>query len=599
MRAEEKNILYRANLTSTPIWLVAMTLEYFIFDLAGHSPWWTAWLVACYGGVALRMGSSWIGLKRKTALVHRLMISSLVLCGSLFALPVLFVHPLSDPHMMFLIALVLSIATSGAHTLALSRIGLLVWVVPSFGSFIFRMAAMSPDLYPAYTTDLRVAMIIGCVLYGSLLILLGLGSARRIRHTLDLQESLKQANRENRRRAREAEAATSAKSDFLAMMSHEIRTPLNGVLGMAQALSQEQLGERQREQVETIIDSGKSLMGILNDVLDISKIEAGKMEIDLAHGDLHQVLGSVHSLFQPIARERKIGLTLTLEDTLPQHARFDPVRVRQCLTNLMSNAVKFTREGEVAITAWAEPATPGQRLSEGAEAIVKVQVRDTGIGMDAATLERLFKTFSQADGSTTRNFGGTGLGLAISRRLSRMMGGDIMVESTPGEGSVFTLIFTATIEEAANDAEDTQAETESTGSDSLRVLVVDDIAVNRQVVRVFLEPAGYSVTEAADGAAALECLESDSFDVVLLDIHMPVMDGYETIARIRDSDAPWADIPVIALTADAMAGDREKLLSCGMNAYVSKPIDRRDLLRQLSASSGRLPGRRQLAASEA
>ncbi|GGD15880.1 response regulator [Aquisalinus flavus] len=592
MRAEEKNILYRANLTSAPIWLVAMTLEYFIFDLAGHSAWWTGWLAACYGGVAMRMGTSLMGLKRKTALVHRLMIASLVLCGSLFALPVLFVHPLSDPHMMFLIALVLSIATSGAHTLALSRIGLLVWVVPSFGSFIFRMATMSPALYPDYTNDLRAAMIIGCVLYGSLLILLGLGSARRIRHTLDLQESLKQANRENRRRAREAEAATSAKSDFLAMMSHEIRTPLNGVLGMAQALSQEKLGDRQRDQVETIIDSGKSLMGILNDVLDISKIEAGKMEIDRAHGDLHQTLGSVHSLFVPIAGERKIGLTLTLEDSLPRHASFDPVRVRQCLTNLMSNAVKFTREGEVAITAWAEPAVPGLRLGEGAEAIVKVEVRDTGIGMDEATLDRLFKTFSQADGSTTRNFGGTGLGLAISRRLARMMGGDITAASTPAEGSVFTLTFTAIVEAAASDPDETQAEPDAAANKSLRVLVVDDIAVNRQVVRVFIEPAGYNVTEAGDGAAALECLASDSFDAVLLDIHMPVMDGYETISRIRASGAPWADIPVIALTADAMAGDREKLLARGMDAYVSKPIDRRDLLRQLAAMQMKQPERR-------
>ena len=369
-----------------------------------------------------------------------------------------------------------------------------------------------------------------------------------------------------------AETATRAKSEFLANMSHEIRTPLNGVLGMAQALEACDLAPEVRNMVGVIRDSGANLMAILNDVLDLSKIEAGKLEITPIDANLLHTVGQVQALFIPAAAEKNLQLVLT--STLPAalQLRHDPVRVRQCVSNLVSNAVKFTHAGRVEIVVSLVDAGAGSSR-------VSIEIADTGIGMDTSTSLRLFEAFSQADASTTRSFGGTGLGLAISRKLARMMGGDIVVRSTPGIGSVFTLTFLA---DPASGAQVAQApgnrDTTPVRLRGARVLLTDDNAINRQVVRLFLQPQGAIITEAANGREALETLSRQPFDLVLLDIHMLVMDGVEAIGHIRRSSDAWRDIPVIALTADAMTGDRERLLSLGLNGYVSKPIDQSDLL---------------------
>ena len=369
-----------------------------------------------------------------------------------------------------------------------------------------------------------------------------------------------------------AEAATRAKSEFLANMSHEIRTPLNGVLGMAQALDARDLDPEIRSMVGVIRDSGANLMAILNDVLDLSKIEAGKLEITPIDASLPHTVGQVQALFNPAAAEK--GLQFVLTSKLPPALllRYDPVRVRQCVSNLVSNAVKFTNAGRVEIILSHTDAGEGRGR-------VSIEIADTGIGMDTSVSQRLFEAFSQADASTTRSFGGTGLGLAISRRLARMMGGDIVVRSTPGRGSVFTLTFLA---DPASDAEAVATSAKREASPvrlrGARVLLTDDNAINRQVVRLFLQPQGAVITEAANGREALHALAREAFDLVLLDVHMPVMDGVEAIGHIRRSSEAWRDIPVIALTADAMTGDRERLLSLGLNGYVSKPIDQSDLL---------------------
>ena len=379
-----------------------------------------------------------------------------------------------------------------------------------------------------------------------------------------------------------AEAATRAKSEFLANMSHEIRTPLNGVLGMAQALDALDLDDQTRGMVTIIRDSGANLMSILNDVLDLSKIEAGKLEVSpVDAGPVHTVQ-HVHDLFMPVAAEKNLKLVLT--HTLPSglRLRYDPVRVRQCVSNLVSNAVKFTRGGRIEIAISSMAAAEGRSR-------VTIEVSDTGIGMDAQTATRLFEAFSQADGSTTRRFGGTGLGLAISRRLARMMGGDIVVRSTPGLGSVFTFTFLADAVVGAAVAETpAQRQSSPVRLRGARVLLTDDNAINRQVVRMFLQPQGAEITEAANGREALDALARQPFDLVLLDVHMPVMDGPETIGHIRASDEHWHDIPVIALTADAMTGDRERLLALGLNGYVSKPIDQGELLTVIGRVLGTL-----------
>ena len=379
-----------------------------------------------------------------------------------------------------------------------------------------------------------------------------------------------------------AEAATRAKSEFLANMSHEIRTPLNGILGMAQALASRHLDEATRDMVGAIRDSGGTLMAILNDVLDLSKIEAGRLEVAPTDTGLLNTVQQVHRLFLTTASEKGVSLTLSGDAAAALRLRYDPVRVRQCLSNLVSNAVKFTRSGGVDINT-------SVALAEHGRSRVTIMVTDTGIGMDVPTLARLFEAFTQADGSTTRQFGGTGLGLAISRKLARLMGGDIIARSTLGRGSVFTLTFLA--DAAQGEAVEIKPEREASPGHvarlrGARVLLTDDNAINRQVVRLFLQPQGAILTEATNGQEALDRLSSEPFDLVLLDVHMPVMDGVEAIRCIRASSEPWREIPVIALTADAMTGDRERLIAMGMSGYVSKPIDQGELLSVISRILG-------------
>jgi signal transduction histidine kinase/AmiR/NasT family two-component response regulator len=373
-----------------------------------------------------------------------------------------------------------------------------------------------------------------------------------------------------------AEEASEAKSRFLANMSHELRTPLNGVLGMAQALAAQKLGPVEEDMVAAITDSSDTLMAIINDILDLSKIEAGKIEIAPVNADLRHCLAMLHKLFLPRAEEKRIHFTLNMDGGIPPLMQFDPVRVRQCVSNLISNAIKFTEQGGVEISAISE------RLPDGNFRVV-VDVTDTGIGMDEAVCGKLFSAFTQANSTTTRRFGGTGLGLAITRKLATLMDGDVSVRSAPGEGSTFSFVFFAAPAQFEISAADQEpAPINLAELAGLRVLAVDDNAINRKVVHVFLEPQGVYVSDAANGREALDKLASEPFDLVLLDVHMPIMDGAETIARIRESGELWAPITVMALTADALPGDRERFLDMGMNGYLAKPLDQRELLAKIS-----------------
>jgi two-component system, sensor histidine kinase len=372
-----------------------------------------------------------------------------------------------------------------------------------------------------------------------------------------------------------AQAASLAKSQFLASMSHEIRTPLNGILGMAQALSLSNLDADDTEKVRLILASGQTLTAVLNDVLDLSKIEAGKLEIAPTNSDIAAVLKQTVRLFEPTAHEKGLALRLAVEPGANRILCFDALRLQQSVSNLVSNAIKFTSAGEVVVSLKLVCADDGY-----CRAIVTVS--DTGIGMSAETISKLFDNFMQADASTTRTYGGSGLGLAISRRLCRLMGGDITVESEPGKGSVFTVQIPAEVvsdaETAGPDAAAEASIAEPRSVIGARVLIVDDNTVNRSVVRLFLAPLGLDISEAENGQEALDHLAAKPCDLVLLDVHMPVMDGRQCIIRIRNSEEPWKDMPVIALTAEAMAGDREALLALGMSDYVAKPIDRAELI---------------------
>lgn len=376
-----------------------------------------------------------------------------------------------------------------------------------------------------------------------------------------------------------AEAANKAKSAFLAMMSHELRTPLNGMLGLGQALRAGPLNPKQAEQVDLLLDSGDTLLVLLNDVLDLSKIEAGKLEIAPTAGDIVRTCARLVGGHQPTAREKGVQLSFQLESPEPGPLMFDGVRVRQCLTNLVSNALKFTTTGKVEVSLACYP----EESDEPGAARVRVRLRvsDTGIGMSKATVDKLFTPFTQADASTTRNFGGTGLGLNITRRLVQMMRGEITVESEEGRGSAFTIEMVVDSaepsEQPAREIEDGEEEAGFAALHGARVLVVDDHPVNRRVIRLFLEPLECQLTEAQNGQEALDALEAGPIDLVLMDVNMPIMDGLEATRRLR-RDPRFARLPVIALTADVMSSQIKTCLAAGCDAHVAKPIDLRNLL---------------------
>ena len=371
----------------------------------------------------------------------------------------------------------------------------------------------------------------------------------------------------------EAEAleASRAKSTFLAMMSHELRTPMNGVLGLAHALRGTTLDREQSGYLEMIEQSGHGLMTILNDILDLSKVEAGKLELEAAAFDIRKSDAQIVLVWAETARLKGVDLRLEVDPATPAWLVGDDTRVRQILRNLVSNALKFTDVGHVAI-----------RIAPTADGVV-MTVSDTGVGMTPEQGARLFTPFAQGDRSTARRFGGTGLGLAICRQMAELMDGEIGVESVPGQGSTFTVRLTMSTAAAPDDAVDAEPDLDLAGA---RVLVVDDNAVNQMVARAILEAVGVSVATASDGHTALARLRVEDFDVVLMDVHMPVMDGVEAVRRIRAGEGGRVDLPVVALTADAMIGDAERLLSQGFDDAHPKPIQPAGLLATVAALRG-------------
>ena len=286
-------------------------------------------------------------------------------------------------------------------------------------------------------------------------------------------------------------------------------------------------------------------------------------------------------IWNPRAREKGISLTSSVDEDVPLRLMFDPIRIRQCVANLLSNAIKFTSEGEVGLRVSA------RRVPEDGKWRVAICVSDTGIGMDEEAVSRLFQPFSQGDVSIGQQYGGTGLGLAITRQLAELMGGDVTVTSTPGKGSLFTLTFLAeeaVPQDGSADGEGHMADPVGEGGwrDGLRVLIADDHPLNRKLVRMFLEPYGAVVSEVSDGDEVVDALRKDSFDILLLDAHMRRMDGIDAVRQLRSAGEAWSGIPVLILTADAMAGDRDRYILAGADGYVAKPIDQRELCAEMS-----------------
>ena len=369
-------------------------------------------------------------------------------------------------------------------------------------------------------------------------------------------------------------AAGTAKSIFLASMSHEIRTPLNAIIGFGDILSEEDLSEQQSRYVENIQGSAEDLLTIINDILDFSKIEAGKMDTEIVDCSLVSLFEGVESIMRPMAMQKGLNFAVNISQAVPGVIRTDPVRVRQCLINLVNNALKFTKEGHVYVNVSSFEGNDGK--------FVRFDVEDTGIGIPPGKLDSIFKSFTQADVSHTRQYGGTGLGLAITKNLAQLLGGSLKVKSEAGKGTVFTLSIPANISEMTGEvsSDDSRDKFKNIYAESKkeqisgRVLVAEDSHANQMLVKVLLERMGLEVVIAEDGKIALSKLLADSFDLVLMDIQMPNMNGYEVTAAIREKGI---DVPVVALTAHAMKGDSEKCLAAGCDDYLAKPIDREKL----------------------
>ena len=369
--------------------------------------------------------------------------------------------------------------------------------------------------------------------------------------------------------AREAaEAAALAKGSFLATMSHEIRTPLNGVLGLVQALGATELTEEQRQHTETILECGRTLSVILNDVLDHSRIASGDYELLDEPFDLRRCLADSLALHREAARNESIGAELRYDPSLPAAVRGDAHRISQIVGNLLGNAFKFTERGAVHLAAEKR----GDQLV--------LSVEDSGIGMDEEALNRLFKPFTQADGTISRRYGGTGLGLTIALQLVELMDGRIEVESVPGQGSTFRAILPLREGDLAQVQPADGAELQLPGG---VVLVVDDAPVNLLVARLLLERLGFEVHVAENGPAAIESCRERSYDAILMDMQMPGMDGIETTRALHEELPGWDPCPVIALTANALAEHREQCLAAGMVDFVEKPVDEQKLVEALRA----------------
>ncbi|WP_288760050.1 ATP-binding protein [uncultured Brevundimonas sp.] len=381
-----------------------------------------------------------------------------------------------------------------------------------------------------------------------------------------------------------ANAANDAKSNFLGVISHELRTPMNGVLGAAQLLSATRLETTQREYLSIIRNSGDNLLSLLNDILDMTKIEAGKMTfeiVDVVIEDLHK---RITGPFEAQAEAKGLGFVSTFEGEVPMVVRGDPLRVCQVVQNLLSNAVKFTDTGEIRYVV------RGERISD-QRARFEFQVTDSGAGIAPADLERLFQPFTQVDASSTRRFGGTGLGLTISRRMANIMGGDITVTSRLGQGSAFTFAVEAEVVEWARPAPAEEIHAEVEGVASLRVLVVEDHPVNRMILEAWMSSAAHVTVTAENGELAVKAASEQPFDLIVMDVNMPVMDGLTATRLIREGGLN-ADTPIVVLSASARSEDHEAGLQAGADAYLNKPID----FAALANVIGRVPGGREAVA---
>ena len=387
--------------------------------------------------------------------------------------------------------------------------------------------------------------------------------------TRDLESAMHEA----KQLADQAQVANKAKSEFLANMSHELRTPMNAIIGFTSVLLSEELDDLHRQYMKTVDNSARNLLNLINDILDFSKIEAGRLDVEYIPFHTPQLLEEISSEMQPLAFNKNIKLEIDAGREVPEIMTGDPLRIKQCLINLISNAVKFTEEGSVRLIASFQ--------NEGDKEYITFKVKDSGIGIPEEKLKLIFNSFSQADGSTSRKYGGTGLGLSITSNLVGLMGGEISVESIINHGSTFTIkIPTAVLDDPSetnivNDDryDDSQIENSNKGAlKGSRILVVEDNMANQELIETYLRPTGANFVIADNGLEGIKIwLEDSTFDIILMDMQMPVMNGYDATEQLRSAKC---DVPILALTANAMQGDSDKSIRAGCDCHIPKPLDR-------------------------
>ncbi len=471
--------------------------------------------------------------------------------------------PYGSPYQGMMGIFLIGLTAAGLFTLPILK-AYLALALPLLGPFTLMLL----------TSDIREHWLLGIA--NLVFLVVAVVNARRAERnyaeTLRLRFEVAAVAEQRERAMRTAEAASRAMSQFLARMSHEIRTPMNGVLGMAQLLMETPLDERQSNCLRALYRSGEGLLDVINDVLDFSKIEAGRLELEHIDFDLPARISDAIMPLRERARRKGLALQLEMAADLPRSVSGDPVRLSQVMSNLVSNAIKFTPAGriDVRVTRGTDTDASGTQIH--------FSVTDTGVGVAAEALVRVFDAFAQADVSHTRKYGGTGLGLAIAKQLVELMGGTIGATSEAGRGSTFW--FTLPLQAATGAemphrhlAEAVQTLAPQRG----RVLLVEDNSINREVARAMLSSFGLEVTIARNGLEAVAALEGGEFDLILMDCEMPEMDGFEATRRIRARDHASAKVPIVALTAHAVAGDRERCIAAGMNDYIPKPFRREDL----------------------